>query len=122
MNAMTTMASNDSFVLSEAKKLLDTTTAGMCCEFQYKCFTNLEFSIESAERMENCPWKNMISNRKLGDCYATGGALSETVAEGEGSCVVGQIPLAMYPKGGFCDMEHSCAKTNLGAIFYPHQL
>ena len=83
---MTMARYNDAFVLSEAKKLLDTTIAGMC---------------------------------------------SETVLEGEGRCVTGQMPLAMYPKGGFCDMEHSCAKakalkTDLGAIFYPsycpHQL
>jgi len=74
---MTMARYNDTFVLSEAKKLLDTTIAGMC---------------------------------------------SETVLEGEGACVAGQMPLAMYPKGGFCDMEHSCAKskamtTDLGTVF-----
>jgi len=86
VNSMTMARYNDSFVLSEARKLLDTTIAGMC---------------------------------------------SETILEGEGRCVAGQMPLAMYPKGGFCDREHSCAKskalkTDLGTVFFPsycpHQL
>ena len=54
INSMTMARYNDTFVLSEAKKLLDTTILGMC---------------------------------------------SETVLEGDGKCVPGQMPLAMYPKG-----------------------
>ena len=34
--------------------------AEMYCELQYKCQLVSEFSIENAERMENCPWKTMI--------------------------------------------------------------
>jgi hypothetical protein len=84
VNSMT--MANDTYVMSEAQKLLDTTIAGMC---------------------------------------------TKTVAEGEGACVVGQMPLAMYPAGGYCDKEHSCAKTKElrtedGRLFFPsycpHQL
>ena len=75
------MSTNDSFVLSEAKKLLETTIAGQC---------------------------------------------TEEVAWGEGACVPGQMPLAMYPPenchwpGGCC----SCVKTKKhetegGAVFFP---
>ena len=45
--------------LNEAAMMLDPIFTKYC-ELQHQCQTDFEFSIENAERMENCPWTMMV--------------------------------------------------------------